>query len=75
MTLGNAANAELRLIVLVPRLRDWIEPARALVGLPEWVRREPLQAHPKELPHPRRQVEGGHVASHFEQLQAEKRYD
>ena len=35
----------------------------------------PLQAHPEELPHPRRQIEVGHPAGHVEQLQAEERHD
>jgi hypothetical protein len=34
-----------------------------------------LLANPQELPHPRRQVEGGNVARHVEQLQTEERHD
>ena len=34
----------------------------------------PLQDDPEELRHPRRQIEGGHVAGHVEQLQAEERH-
>ena len=33
-----------------------------------------LQADPELLPHPRRQVEGGHVAGHAEEFQAEERH-
>ena len=33
-----------------------------------------LQADPEELPHARRQVEGGHVVGHVEQLQTEERH-
>jgi hypothetical protein len=33
-----------------------------------------LHAHPKELPHPRRQVEAGHGFGHVEQLQAKERH-
>jgi hypothetical protein len=33
----------------------------------------PLQANPEELPHPRRQIEGGNVAGHAGQFQAEER--
>jgi hypothetical protein len=33
-----------------------------------------LQAEPEELPDPRRQGDGGNVAGHAEQLQAEKRH-
>jgi hypothetical protein len=36
---------------------------------------ELLQAHPKELPHPRRQVEVGDPAGHVKQAQAEERHD
>jgi hypothetical protein len=32
-----------------------------------------LQAHPEELPHPRRQIEVGHPAGHVNQFQAEER--
>src|SRR5204863_10191365 len=35
----------------------------------------PLQADPEELAHPRRQIEGGNVAGHAEQLHAEERHD
>ena len=34
-----------------------------------------LQADPEELPHPRRQVEGGNIAGHSEQFQAEQRHE
>jgi hypothetical protein len=34
-----------------------------------------LQADPEELRHPRRQIVGGNVTSHVEQLQAEERHD
>jgi hypothetical protein len=34
-----------------------------------------LQADAEEVPHPRRQIEGGHVAGHVEQFQAEERHD
>jgi hypothetical protein len=34
-----------------------------------------LQADPKELSHPRRQVEGGKVSGHVEQLQTKERHD
>ena len=34
-----------------------------------------LEADPEELRRPRRQVEGGYVAGHVEQLQAEERHD
>ena len=36
--------------------------------------REPLQTDPKELPHPRRQIEVGEPAGHAEQFQAEERH-
>ena len=34
-----------------------------------------LQTDPEEVLHPRRQIEGGNVARHVEQLQAEVRHD
>jgi hypothetical protein len=34
-----------------------------------------LQAHPEELRHPSRQIEGCNVAGHVEQLQAKERHD
>ena len=34
-----------------------------------------LQADPKELPEPRRQIEGGDIAGHVEQFQAKKLHD
>ena len=34
-----------------------------------------LEADPEELPHPRRQIEGGNVAGHVEQIRAEERQD
>ena len=34
----------------------------------------PLQADPEELPHPRRQIEGGNVAGHVEHPKAEPRH-
>jgi hypothetical protein len=33
-----------------------------------------LQADPEQMPHPRREIEGGHVAGHVEQFQAEERH-
>jgi hypothetical protein len=34
-----------------------------------------LQADPEDLTHTRRQIEGGYIAGHVEQLQAEERQD
>jgi hypothetical protein len=53
---------------------DELEPTLA-AGTPISSAARPLQVHPEELPHPRRQVEGGHVAGHVKQLQAEERHD
>jgi hypothetical protein len=38
-------------------------------GKPRSRRHAPLEANPKKLPHPRRQVEGGDVAGYAEQFQ------
>jgi hypothetical protein len=51
---------------------------RALPPRPEAADQRPrpsLQANPEELPHPRRQVEGGNIAGHSEQFQAEQRHE